>query len=249
MSAEVNERVFRAKTDESELDSLIKDHKNFIMANAYKSCGHFVTENDDEWSVSLIAFHEAVKTFDETKGDFHAFAALVIKRRIVDYIRGQSKYGDELSVDPEMLGGEIDDDSSDKATGMKIRDRISEESQREAIESDSQSDAKMEIEAVGKILSEYGFTFFDLADSSPKAEKTKKMCARAVGAMLDAPELITELRNKKTLPVKDICKNALVPRKILERHRKYIIAAAEILTGDFPILAEYMKYIKEEVGK
>ena len=74
--------TYQAKADEKQLETLIKDHKNFILANAYKMTGHYVTENDDEWSVGLIAFHEAVRTFDEGKGDFHAFAALVIKRRI-----------------------------------------------------------------------------------------------------------------------------------------------------------------------
>jgi RNA polymerase sigma factor len=32
----------------------------------------------------------------------------------------------------------------------------------------------------------------------------------------------------------------------LERHRKYIIAAIEILAGDYPCLAEYMKPQREE---
>jgi RNA polymerase sigma factor len=41
-------------------------------------------------------------------------------------------------------------------------------------------------------------------------------------------------------------KNTNVPRKILERHRKYIIAAIEILSGEYPYLADYLRYIREE---
>jgi RNA polymerase sigma factor len=41
-------------------------------------------------------------------------------------------------------------------------------------------------------------------------------------------------------------KNTHVPRKILERHRKYIIAAIEILSGEYPYLADYLRYIREE---
>ncbi len=51
------------------------------------------------------------------------------------------------------------------------------------------------------------------------------------------------------MPVTLIEKNSKVPRKILERHRKYIIAAAEIMTGDYPCLAGYMRYIREELLK
>jgi len=247
MSDEMNKKVLQAKTDEKQLETLIKDHKNFILANAYKMTGHYVTENDDEWSVGLIAFHEAVRTFDEGKGDFHAFAALVIKRRMIDYLKSQAKYDGEWSVPPEMMSGEVDDDSPDKAIGLKLRERIADVSETEAEVFAEQSDIKDEIEAVQKILKEYGFSFFDLADCSPKADKTKKMCARAVAVLLTNAEVAEKMKSAKTLPVKDICEKSLVPRKILERHRKYIIAATEILNGEYPLLAEYMSYIRKEL--
>ena len=43
----------------------------------------------------------------------------------------------------------------------------------------------------------------------------------------------------------ELAKKAGVHKKILERHRKYIIAAAEILNGEYPLLAEYMNYIRK----
>jgi len=51
------------------------------------------------------------------------------------------------------------------------------------------------------------------------------------------------MKTTKQLPIKIISENAKVPRKILERHRKYIITAAEILSGDYPKLAEYLSHI------
>ena len=45
--------------------------------------------------------------------------------------------------------------------------------------------------------------------------------------------------------MKALSAQSKVSRKTIERHRKYIIAAVIILTGDYPILAEYMKYMKE----
>ena len=36
-----------------------------------------------------------------------------------------------------------------------------------------------------------------------------------------------------------------VQKKVLERHRRYIIAAAEILNGEYPLLREYMNYIRK----
>jgi len=54
------------------------------------------------------------------------------------------------------------------------------------------------------------------------------------------------MKRNKLLPLKVLENNLKLPRKILERHRKYIIAGAEIISGDYPILSEYLKFIKEE---
>ena len=44
--------------------------------------------------------------------------------------------------------------------------------------------AREEIAQMQSVLKEYGFSFFDLAESSPKAEKTKKSCARAIRCLI-----------------------------------------------------------------
>jgi RNA polymerase sigma factor len=67
--------------------------------------------------------------------------------------------------------------------------------------------------------------------------------------MLESPLLISNMRTTGLLPVKIIEKNSQVPRKILERHRKYIVTAVEILSGDYPQLSEYMEYIRKEGAK
>ena len=102
-----------------------------------------------------------------------------------------------------------------------------------------------EIEAVQQILQGYGFSFFDLTECSPKAEKTKRASAKAVAALLSNAELFQKLRQTKTLPMKELTEYSGVPRKILDRHRKYLIAAAEILNGEYPLLAEYMSFIRK----
>jgi RNA polymerase sigma factor len=105
---------------------------------------------------------------------------------------------------------------------------------------------KLEIEAITQDLQHYEFGFMEVAKYSPKAGKTKESCAKAILFMLNNPNLVVEMRNSKQLPIKIIEKNAKVPRKLLERHRKYIIAAVEILIGDYPYLSEYLNFIKKE---
>ena len=54
-----------------------------------------------------------------------------------------------------------------------------------------------------------------------------------------------KMQTTRTLPVKDISSGKDISVKILERHRKYIIVAAEIMQGDYPLLKEYMSYIRK----
>ncbi len=86
----------------------------------------------------------------------------------------------------------------------------------------------------------------DLTECSPKAEKTRKACARALSYLVRSPVMISEMRESKLFPLKMTEINTGVPRKILERHRKYLIVAAEILSGDYPYLSDYLSFVKEE---
>ena len=95
------------------------------------------------------------------------------------------------------------------------------------------------------ILKEYGFSFFDLAESSPKAEKTKKSCGTAIRCLIASVVMMAKMRLSRLLPMKELTAESGVARKILDRHRRYIIAGAEILDGDFPILAGYLRFVKE----
>ena len=113
---------------------------------------------------------------------------------------------------------------------------------------DSGARAREEIAEMQEILSEYGFSFFDLAEASPKAEKTKQSCGAAIRTLVASVILMAAMRLRRLLPVKELSEKSGVVRKILDRHRKYIIASAEILDGDFPILASYLSYVKEENG-
>ena len=72
------------------------------------------------------------------------------------------------------------------------------------------------------------------------------MCKKAILFLLNNQDLLQEIQLKKQLPIKKIKENTLLPRKILERHRNYIIAAVEILYGEYPKLADYLNFIRKE---
>ncbi len=239
---ELEEKVLAAKTDEGIFNELVESNQPWILRVASETTHRYVTDSDDEWSVALMAFHEAVQSYEEDKGSFRGLAGMVIRRRIVDYIRSEGRHGDEMSVTPAAFEDGLDEEEAG-GVNLQVQRRVAEEA-ADAPGEDTASLARAEIAEMQEILQLYGFSFFDLADASPKAEKTKKSCAQAVRTLIASVLLMAQMRLKRLLPIKELSEVSGVIRKILERHRKYIIASAEILDGDFPILAGYLAFIK-----
>ena len=230
--------VKKAQQDEKYLNQFILENKKFIRSSASRATGRFITESD-EWSVALIAFHEAVRSYEDTKGNFKSFAALVIKRRLTDYMISQSRHQSEISLEPETMDGNIEDETASPLE-LEVRSKSAEIS-----EVQESTAIKDEIEVVQQLLARYGFSFFDLTECSPKAEKTRSVCAKAVATLLKNPELFQKMRDSGSLPMKELLKISGLSRKVVERHRRYIIAAAEIMNGEYPLLKDYMEYIRE----
>lgn len=227
-------------------EHFIKTNKRFILASAYKAAGRFITDSCDEYSVALIAFEEAIRSYDPSKGNFYSFAGLVIKRRVYDFLNSEARHNSEI---PVRTVGESDTEEEDSLLPVELEVKKSEVSLSMA-STETQPEStpiQDEIAAMQNILNAYGFSFFDLVECSPKAEKTKAACILAIGFLLDKPDLFLAMRADHKLPIKPIHKKTGLSRKILERHRKYIIAVTEILNGDFPQLAEYLKPIRKEV--
>lgn len=240
---ELEQSVLAAKTDEGQLNELIEGHKAWMLRVASETARRYITDSDDEWSIALMAFSEAVQSYEADKGSFRALAATVIRRRVVDYLRAEGRHADECSVTPAAFEDGLDEDEAG-GVNLQVQRRMAEEADAAPGE-DTASMARAEIAEMQEILRQYGFSFFDLAEASPKAEKTKKSCATAVRTLIASVLLMAQMRLRRLLPIRELSEASGVIRKILERHRKYIIAAAEILDGDFPILAGYMAYIKK----
>jgi RNA polymerase sigma factor len=234
---ELDSLVLKAKTDMKVLEDLIGQNEFTILRCASKVTNRYITKSDDEWSIALLAFHQAIESYELEKGSFLSFAELIIKRRLIDYIRSQGKYNSEVPIDPILFDTEPEEEEDNASIRLAVAEQVSKQ---------DSGDLKLEIAAANGTFLEYGFSFYDLSSCSPQAKKTRTACAKAVNYMLRNQLLLVELRKTKQLPIKIIENNAKVPRKILERHRKYIIAAIEILSGGYPYLAEYLRYIREE---
>ncbi|MEG0770218.1 MAG: RNA polymerase subunit sigma [Ruthenibacterium sp.] len=236
----MDERVVGALDDPYAQEEIIREYKPLILKCASDCCKRYITDTDDEWSVALGAFLEALKSYCQSKGTFLTFAKLVMHRRLCDYFDANQRHRSEISVAPSVFSGEAEDDEEITEVAIQVRKQLVCECDTAAAD---------EIQAANDVFAAYGFTFFDLTECSPKAKKTKAACAQAAVFMLNSSVLMGELRHSRQLPLKTIEKNTRLPRKILERHRKYIIAVVELLSGEYPHLADYLQPIRKELSR
>ena len=118
----LGEKVVAAKANREACNELIHEYNNFILSVTSKVIGKFDTEHDEEVSIAMIDFHETIQKYEIGKGSFLSFAALMIKSRLIDYMRKESKAiietpfsslsqndedGDEIAFDVEYNNGLI----------------------------------------------------------------------------------------------------------------------------------------------
>jgi len=226
----INARIEGIRDNTEEINRFVEEYKPFIASCAEKVAGRYMSYGmDDELSIAMLAFVEAINSFNQTKGNFFSFSRNVIKRRLIDYYRSEKRYSNVISLNMYM---EEQDEEFDLSSGEAIR---------EYSEKKISDFRKLEMEELGKELTQWKITFSDLAEASPKHEKTRKQCGEIVGLILSRPDMLQQVLIKKYLPVAEIEKALKLPRKLMERFRKYIIAVVVIATGDYEYIREYIK--------
>lgn len=231
MGLDETELVLRAARDERVREELIRRQEKNILRIASRAKHRFVTKSDDEWSIALCAFSRAIDTFERGKGGFQSYAETLIRRALIDAHRAESKFEREIAVAPETLDGEVDEETSNSVLYAVVESSLRAADTR----------LRDEILAANSALHSFGFRFFDLTDCSPRQEKTKKACDRAVRALIGRPSDIEQLFRTKQLPIRTLAQQDGISKKLLDRYRRYIIAAVILQTGDYPMLAEYIR--------
>ena len=83
-----------------EVNLIIEEYMPLILKTISETTGRYVSiENDEEFSVGLLAFTEAVERYDEEKGIFSSFAKLVISSRVKNHIIKEKKNNINISFD------------------------------------------------------------------------------------------------------------------------------------------------------
>ena len=172
-------QVYAAKTDPEAADALIGQYMGFIRSETVKFI-HAAPEDghEDELSIAMLAFYEAVLSYEKHRGAFLPYAARAIKNRLIDHYRTERRHGNVISLHAPAGGDEESGHLLD--TLPDHRDEIGAYEQRTA--------SQAEIQEFGAQLARFGLSFSDVADNCPRQDRTLAACRRVLDYARANPE-------------------------------------------------------------
>jgi len=232
--AGLDERAITAKDSAAETEKLIIEFKPFLRSRVARYCARFDEHTrEDFFSSAMIAFHEAIQSYDGSKGHFFPFADRVVCARIIDHIRKLSRHeGKTVSMD-----WEDDDEGQQSAQGAAIS-KISMQDYNEGRRRERLAE---EIEHFKSDIGSWGLTMDDLVKGSPKHKELRGTYNKIISSVIANADIMQTIRLKKYFPIKSISEITGLPQKKLERARIYVLTALIIKTGDYDLLSDYIK--------
>lgn len=224
-------------------DRIIRMYKPFCMRVTSQFFRRFVDPAvDDGFSIALLAFNEAIDAFRLEAGrSFLKFSETVIRRRLTDWVRKEIRFKDQIP----WSAWEEDPDDPDGRSAHPAEAAASAAAHAEQEDAQRRRD---EISTFEETLRKYGFGFAELAAAAPKHADTRESLWRISAVMCDDRNIREKWVASTRVPLQELAVRCGVSVKMLEKHRKTLIAYALLAMGDFPYLHGYMKRTSEERG-
>ncbi|RYM06199.1 RNA polymerase sigma-I factor [Sporolactobacillus sp. THM7-7] len=238
LNLSLENNVFKVQQgDEALRNHIIESYQPFIKKVVSKVCNRFIDQTMDEFSVGLVAFNEAINQYQKGQGSkFLTFADMVIRRRIIDFIRKESRQMRHIYLDQ----ADKNDEGGMEESYVEQRAAIDYYEEKRRI-----SERVEQITNYRELLLTYGITFDVLSKHCPKHADARENAKVAAKKLVAHKDLVQFLKKKKQLPIKDLLQFVSCSRKTIERNRKYIIALALIYIGEFSALKSYIEPEKE----
>ena len=217
--------------DREKHDFLLKTYQPFMVKVVSQVCKRYIDPlQDDEFSIGLLAFNEAIFLYQPKKGkSFLSFAKTVVTRKVIDYLRHTSRMPDVVSIESYYDEEKMENPLEVSAVIEKYHDEEHELNRR------------LETLEFRKKLREYNLSIRELVEIAPKHRNSRVMAIR-IARLLAEDEVFREyVSTRKRLPLKLLTERVDVSKKTLEKNRKYILALFIVLTSDFEYLQEYLK--------
>jgi len=228
-SSELDEKLVDAwkkyrEGDSRAVDDVYDSVFPFCLRICSRICREYINDSDEEASIARLAMMEAFDNYNPERGKFLVYLGQVIKSRIIDYKRSQKK---RRAIPLSLLSRELTDGN------LEINDRLIDDIIDDLAR-------KQEIETFKSILGKFKISFGDLANSSPRQQRSRQKAKEIAWLLAGDMELSRFLIEKNMLPGKLLQHKYRVDKKYLEKYRKFIISVAIIIIYDLFYLKPYV---------
>src|SRR5690606_37319566 len=146
------------------------------------------------------------KFSSESGRSFLSFAETVIRRRLIDDIRKEQKFQQQIP----LCSFEVHDEEEQVTNLVEVYQAFQHYKQEKVVE-----DRSLEIEDFSAELLVYGITFTDLTECSPKHVDSRQLLMGIGRTLANDDHLMKLLKSKKMLPIKELLMLHQVSRKTL----------------------------------
>ncbi|MDE3097412.1 MAG: hypothetical protein KGK07_15615 [Chloroflexota bacterium] len=232
--------VFAAQAGDADArERLIALRSPMAVSVASRVCGRWLQPGrDEELSIGLLALDEAVSRYKPGHGSFAHFAAIVVRRRLIDHLRRQT-------VQREVPFSEFDQDDGEGGTWNPADYRAAQDA---AWERQAAEDRRGDVEELCALLRQHGMALADVMRERPEHVDSRARAAGVARAMARRPDWMAFLQRHRTLPYREIeTEPGLhLQHGALGRKRRWIAACALVLAARLDSIAWYLP--KPEAG-
>lgn len=217
-----NEKIIEPQATEE----FIEKHIPFIISCISKFTGRYVSiENDDEYSIGMMAFVEAIEKYKESRGDFYAFSRLVIESRLKNFFEKENKHSKNKSIE----------DYKERGTDLvdNLEDHDKDDLNREFTIN--------EIKKLKEEIDDFGFGFEELVNEAPKHKDTREKAIDISEKSSKEKDITDFMFVKKRLPIKNMSDRFDVSEKVIRKSKLFIITVIIILFRGYRNLKLWIK--------
>ena len=183
------------------LNALIECNIAYIIKTVSSVTQKYVSvEHDDEFAVALNAFAEAVERYDGEKGNFLSYAGLVMRSRLLTYLKKEQNSKNSVSLDELIDKGYEPHDSSI-----------------------SDPDLHEEIMIYINELKKFNLSLESMADYSPVHKSTRKTSVSIAEKSSHDEKIVSDTYRRKKLPIRPVARLCNVTEKIVKTSKNFIL--------------------------
>jgi RNA polymerase sigma factor len=196
----------------------------------------FFVEQEDEYVIALEAYNRALDTYKvDGVVPFEPYARLLIKHRILDWIRRKKSIQPTLSLSDR-----------DSEEGLSLEEQLADPMGNQIEENLEFEDAIVLLELQ---LAIFGLNLAGLTNWFPKHQDSRLLCIRIARQLSTDHDLYTRLMQTKRLPGAELSRRCQTPLKTIEKNRANIIFLTLLIKSELQVINSYIAVYEKEGSK